>query len=75
MPVLELDLRIDATEFLLRYKVPGAVVRARSRDGRQVVFPASILQPFITHAGIIGHFCIEFDSAGKFVRIRREAAL
>lgn len=67
------DLTISADEYIKHYRVPGAIVVTRSRDGRRVQFPASILQRFVTHSGIRGSFEIEFDDQGKFTAVQRLA--
>lgn len=46
-------------------------VVARSQDGRRVRFPANILRPFVTHAGIAGRFQIEFDGDNRFKTIEK----
>lgn len=71
MSTVVVDLSISADQYVRHYHGPGAVVLARSRDGRKVQFPASILQRFVTHAGISGCFEIRFDSHGKFLSIQR----
>ena len=68
---LIVDISISADEFVKQYQFPGAVVSACSRDGRRVVFPANILQCFVTRAGVKGSFSIQFDSDGKFVQINK----
>ena len=69
MDTLIVDLTISADEYLKRYKRSSAVVLAFSRDGRRVQFPASLLQPYVTHSGVVGSFQIEFEAAGKFSNI------
>jgi hypothetical protein len=68
---VEVDLQISAEDYVKRYRTPGAQVLTRSRDGRRVQFPASILQRFVTHVGVVGHFAIEFDAAGKLLGVER----
>lgn len=71
MSTIVVDIFISADEYLKHYQVAGAIVMTKSRDGRRVQFPASILQRYVTHQGIDGSFEITFDSAGKFSGIRR----
>lgn len=71
MQTIIVDLHISAEEYLKRYRVYGAVVATRSRDGRRVRFPARILQRFVTHGGVEGSFEISFDAEGKFSSIQR----
>lgn len=40
-------------------------------DGRTVKFPAQVLQPFVSHAGIHGVFEISFTDSGRFRSIIR----
>ncbi|MFT5691499.1 MAG: hypothetical protein ACI92E_000828 [Oceanicoccus sp.] len=68
---VNINISISSEEYLKYYKVPSASVSTRSSDGRSVRFPASILQPFVSHTGIQGSFCIEFSSDGKFKNIER----
>ena len=71
MKRIVVDITIPADEFIKHYQVPGAVVVTRSRDGRRVRFPASILQRFVMYSGIGGSFEIQFDDDGKFFAIKR----
>lgn len=65
------DLRITQEEYLLLYKTYTRSVRATSRDGRSIRFPAGILQRFVEHEGVRGTFRIRFDENHKFQRIER----
>lgn len=65
------DLRISRDEYLKLYRGLSQVVSTRALDGRRVQFPANILRPWVTHAGIHGRFLIRFTAAGKFSDIRR----
>lgn len=66
-----IDLTIPASEYVRQYQHHSAVVVARSREGLKVNFPASILRPFVSHAGISGSFRIQFNDAGKFQAIEK----
>lgn len=68
---IELKLNISTDQYQKNYQSIGAIVHTHSVDGRSVQFPANILQRFVTHAGVIGHFKIEFDDSGKFLQILR----
>lgn len=68
---IQVDLRIAAEEWLRLYRGEAYQVSARSRDGRQVRFPARILQPFVSHDGVSGSFVITFDGSGKFMNIKK----
>ena len=71
MATIVVDLDISAQEYLKHYQISGAIVATRSRDGRSIRFPASLLQRFVTHSGVHGSFQIEYDQSGKFSAIRR----
>lgn len=71
MNELIVDLRISSDEYLKLYRGISKTVSVRARDGRRVRFPANILQPWVSHGGIQGCFCIRFDDAGKLQEIRR----
>jgi hypothetical protein len=71
MEKITLDLVIPADEWLKLYKGSIQVVRATSRDGKKVRFPANILHKFVTRGGIQGSFEIYFDKNGKFQSITR----
>ncbi len=66
-----IPLRIDREQFLRYYRGTAKYIVARSRDGRTVRFPASILQQFLTHDGIQGVFVLRHDQNNKFVAIER----
>lgn len=65
------SLSIPADEYIKLYQGQARSVYAHTMDGRSVRFPASILQPFITHEGIYGRFAIEFDQSQRFKQIIR----
>ncbi|MCV6615949.1 MAG: DUF2835 domain-containing protein, partial [Cellvibrionaceae bacterium] len=44
---------------------------ARSRDGRRVRFPVSVLRQFVTREGVHGSFRIVFDQNHKLQGIER----
>lgn len=67
------DLNISAEEWLKIYRGTARIVRARTRDGRGVQFPANILQRFVRHEGIQGRFLIEYDLDGKFKSVSKIA--
>ncbi|MCP5160284.1 MAG: DUF2835 domain-containing protein [Hahellaceae bacterium] len=71
MQHITLSLTIPADEWQKLYRGVTRVVHAISEDKRRVQFPANILLPFVTHAGISGRFAITFDDTGKFQTIQR----
>ena len=44
---------------------------AKADDGRNISFPASNIQRYLTKTGIQGHFEMELTVQNKFVAIRR----
>jgi|TARA_Y100000310_G_scaffold343526_1_gene451643 hypothetical protein len=71
MNELVVDLQVSQEKYLLLYKTYARSVRAVSRDGRSIRFPARVLQPFVDHEGVRGAFLIRFDDNNKFRQIQR----
>ena len=71
MPKILVNLQISAEDYLAHYKGAARSVIARDRSGKNVAFPSNILQPFVTHNGIIGTFEIEFDTDNRFQGISK----
>ncbi|WP_019605137.1 DUF2835 domain-containing protein [Teredinibacter turnerae] len=69
---VEIQLTINADEYLKMYQGRANDVVARSVDGRRVRFPARILQRFVTREGVSGAFVITFDDANRFQSIQRK---
>jgi hypothetical protein len=67
----EFQLRISPQDYLDYYRgiVQSVVVRAVS--GQRVQFPASLLRPFVTDAGIEGSFLLLCDENNKCIELRR----
>lgn len=65
------DLNINADKYMAHYQGQVKDVVARALDGRRVRFPTKILQPFVSHQGIVGRFQISFDDQGRFQTIER----
>lgn len=66
MRSIVVQLHISSDEFQRLYEGTAKEVVARSIDGLRVRFPANILRPFITHAGISGRFSIHFNNDNRF---------
>jgi hypothetical protein len=64
-------LKIYPDEFQRLYEGNVRDVSARSIDGLSVRFPANILRPYVTHAGIVGTFTIHFSDENKFHSIEK----
>jgi len=68
---LIIDLEISREKYLTLYKGYIKHVKAVARNGQSVLFPVKVLQPFVTHEGIRGTFCILYDADNKFKAIER----
>jgi hypothetical protein len=64
-------LKIQAEDFQRLYQGNVKDVSARSIDGLSVRFPANILRPYVTHAGIVGTFAIHFYDDNRFHSIEK----
>ena len=64
-------LAISAEKYLAYYRGIARDIDARSDDDRNVRFPASAVQSFLTHEGIFGHFEIQFDENNKLIGVKR----
>lgn len=71
MRSIYVQLNIRPEEFQLLYEGVAKTVNARSLDGRTVKFPANILRPFVTHAGVVGTFAIHFSEENRFTGIEK----
>lgn len=71
MRSLIVRLHILPEEFQRLYAGAAKEVSARSLDGLRVRFPANILRPYITHAGISGTFAIHFSDENRFHSIEK----
>lgn len=69
MPDIVVSLNIPAEEYVRLYTGTVRDVQTHARNGQSVRFPAAILRPFVTRAGVHGDFRIRFDAQGKFVAI------
>jgi hypothetical protein len=71
MRSLIVELNIDRDEWLKLYRGQSQLVRARSREGLSVQFPANILSNYISHQGVAGNFRITFTNEGKFHSVEK----
>ncbi|MFT5716549.1 MAG: hypothetical protein ACI9T7_000726 [Oleiphilaceae bacterium] len=71
MKKIIIDILITRDEWMKIYRGETNLVYARSRDGRSIQFPASILSKYTTYNGIEGSFVINFTDAGKFQSITK----
>lgn len=65
------DVVIHRDDWLRVYEGTAWRVRVRARDGRSVVFPARILQPWMAHDGVFGSFIIHYDGDGRFHSVEK----
>ena len=70
---IEVSLAICAEEYLRLYQGNAQVVRAMTRDGKRVLFPARILRPFVQREGVYGVFVILYDEQSRFVDIVKKS--
>jgi len=71
MQRFEFQLNIPAQKYVNYYRGSVKQVVAHCTTGATVQFPASLLTPFITSAGIQGHFVLTCDDASKGSELRR----
>jgi len=64
-------LKISSDDLLRYYQGAVTEVLAHDVNGVKIQFPISILRPYILHGGISGYFEICFDSANKFIDIKK----
>jgi hypothetical protein len=71
MSEIIVSLNIAPDEYLKLYQGTARSVFTKTREGRSIRFPANILQPFVSHEGVVGSFKIEFDENNRFKNITR----
>ncbi len=71
MKRFEFQLRISPEQYLDYYRGLIQQVVVRDRDGSTVQFPASLLQPFVTAAGVHGDFLLTCDDQNKGAVLQR----
>lgn len=67
----EFELHISAEEMSRYYRGEAITVRVTATNGQVIQFPASMLRPHVTPAGIDGYFRIEWSAEGKLQRLER----
>lgn len=68
---IRLVLHISPDDYVAYYRGDIKDVVVRSRDGKVVKFPASILRRFVSREGIEGEFEIECGPDNRLRSIRR----
>ncbi|MBT3204161.1 MAG: DUF2835 domain-containing protein [Gammaproteobacteria bacterium] len=71
MQKLRFKLNISAEKLQAYYRGLAKFVAVQSEDGRNVQFPVSELQPFVSHSGVQGRFEIQFTDEFKFLKLTR----
>jgi len=71
MKRFEFHLKIPAERYLDYYRGTARQVVVRSSEGVAIQFPASLLQPFVTPAGIQGEFVLTCDEQNKGADLQR----
>ena len=66
---IRFQLAISADEYLAYYQGSIKNIRVRAEDNRNIRFPASAIQEFLTHDGIFGTFEIQYDEKNKLISI------
>jgi len=69
--IFYVQLDISTVEFHNYYAQNINSVIASSHTGQRVQFPANVLQPFVSHAGVQGCFKLVIDENAKFKSIDR----
>lgn len=67
----DFNLNLSAQEYLQYYRGSVNKVVARCADGSTVQFPAGLLTPFVTSAGIRGSFVLTCEEGGKGAQLKR----
>ncbi|GLH70427.1 hypothetical protein GETHPA_19600 [Geothrix rubra] len=71
MPRFDFHLSIPAEDYLAYYRGAARQVLARTEEGTPVLFPAALLKPFVTPAGIHGDFVLTCDERNRGARLER----
>ena len=74
MKRFEFVLSISSQQYLAYYRGSVRQVVAQSTTGATVQFPAALLTPFVTTAGISGRFVLTCEDNGKGAELRRATA-
>ncbi|PRY64410.1 uncharacterized protein DUF2835 [Vreelandella songnenensis] len=69
MPSIDVIIHLSPDECLAHYEGRAANVRARSVDGRWVVFPAEAIRRVVGPSGVHGVFRLAFSDQGRFAGI------
>jgi len=71
MKSLVVDINLPREKYLMIYQTYIRQVKAYTRSGQSVLFPVSILQPFVTESGVQGTFRLLYDDNNKFSKVEQ----
>ena len=71
MKRFEFQLQITHPQYLDYYRGVIRQVSVRCSNGQSIQFPASLLVPFVSTAGVRGNFVLTCDDDGKGSHLQR----
>ncbi|HAA45059.1 MAG: hypothetical protein XD36_2579 [Halomonas sp. 54_146] len=69
MPTIDVVIELTYEECLAHYEGRIANLRARSLDGRWVIFPAEAIRRVVERQGVHGVYRLNFSEQGRFISI------
>jgi len=69
MQTIDVIINLNYDECLAHYEGRIANVRARSVDGRWVIFPAEAIRRVVSRDGVRGVYRLSFSDQGRFISI------
>ncbi len=69
----DVRLNIAPDEWLVLYRGEVDAIIATADNGKRVRFPANVMQPYVLHQGLIGHFRLFFNEQMRYVEVQRLA--
>jgi len=70
MKTYKFSINISPDDFLLVYQGSAKSVIVREYGGKTISLPAAKFMPFLNHNGVQGHFCLQLDDYGKFIKLQ-----
>lgn len=67
----EFALSISAQQYVQYYRGTVRQVLAQTTTGATVQFPAGLLAPFVTSAGVRGRFVLTCEESGRGAQLKR----
>ncbi len=71
MARIRFHLNLPAETCRKYYQGQVNMVQVQALDGQNLRFPAAILRPYLSHAGVSGLFELEFDENRRFISLQR----